>query len=116
MEPNVSGAALAAPLLLAAIPLMEVVLSVARRWLKRRPLFGADQGHIHYRLLARGLTRKSAVVTLYLWAIGGCAFGVALAYRPLRPWQGLVVVGFCIAAGPASANCDTLNLRKRPSY
>jgi UDP-GlcNAc:undecaprenyl-phosphate GlcNAc-1-phosphate transferase len=99
MEPNVSGAALAAPVLLAAIPLMEVVLSVARRWLKRRPLFGADQGHIHYRLLARGLTRKRAVVTLYLWAIGGCAFGVALAYRPLRPWQALVIVGFCIAAG-----------------
>jgi UDP-GlcNAc:undecaprenyl-phosphate GlcNAc-1-phosphate transferase len=98
MEPSVHGAALAAPLLLAAIPLMEVILSVARRSLQRRPLFGADQGHIHHRLLARGLTRRSAVLTLYAWAIAGAAFGIALAYPPLKAWQLLLIVGFSITA------------------
>ena len=98
MEPNVHGAAWAAPMLLAAIPLMEVILSVARRSLQRRPLFGADQGHIHYRLLAGGLSPQRAVVTLYLWAIGGAVFGVALAYRPLRQWQWLVIATFCASA------------------
>ncbi|HSR07192.1 MAG TPA: hypothetical protein VLM42_08585, partial [Bryobacteraceae bacterium] len=63
-----------------------------------RPLFGADQGHIHHRLLARGLTRRGAVLTLYGWAIAGASFGVALAYRPLKPWQLPVIVGFCITA------------------
>jgi UDP-GlcNAc:undecaprenyl-phosphate/decaprenyl-phosphate GlcNAc-1-phosphate transferase len=99
MEPSVHGVALAAPLLLAAIPLMEVILSVARRSLQRRPLFGADQGHIHYRLLARGLTRQGAVLTLYVWAIAGAAFGAALVYRPLKQWQLLVILGFCVTAG-----------------
>lgn len=98
MEPSVQGTALAAPLLLAAIPLMEVILSVARRSLQRRPLFGADQGHIHHRLLARGLTRRDAVFTLYLWAIAGAFCGVALAYRPLKTWQLLVIAAFCIIA------------------
>ena len=98
MEPSVQGTALAAPLLLAAIPLMEVILSVARRSLQRRPLFGADQGHIHHRLLARGLTRRDAVFTLYLWAIAGALCGVALAYRPLKTWQLLVIAAFCIIA------------------
>ena len=97
MEPNAHGAALGAPLLLAAVPLMEVILSVARRFLQRRPLFGADQGHIHYRLLARGLTRRGAVVALYLGAIGASTFGIALAYRPLRHWQLLVIASFCVA-------------------
>ena len=99
MEPSVHGAALAAPLLLSAIPLMEVILSIARRFLQGRPLFGADQGHIHHRLLARGLTRRGTVLTLYLWAIAGGAFGAALAYRPLKPWHVPMIVGFCIAAG-----------------
>lgn len=98
MEPGVHGAAFAAPLLLAAIPLMEVVLSVARRWLQRRPLFGADQGHIHHRLLARGLTRRSAVLTLYGWAIAGCVFAGALVYRSSREWQLLAIAGFAVMA------------------
>ncbi len=98
MEPSVQGAAWGAPLLLAAIPLMEVILSVARRSLQRRPLFGADQGHIHHRLLERGLTRRGAVLSLYGWAIVSAAFGVALAYRPLKRWQLPVIVGFCITA------------------
>ncbi|HEV8493675.1 MAG TPA: MraY family glycosyltransferase, partial [Candidatus Angelobacter sp.] len=98
MEPSVQGAALAAPLLLAAIPLMEVILSVARRWLRRRPLFAADQGHIHHRLLARGLTRRGAVLTLYAWAIAGCIFAGALAYRPFRQWQLLLIAGFAVTA------------------
>ncbi len=99
MEPGVQGAALAVPLLLAAIPLMEVVLSVARRSLQRRPLFSADQEHIHHRLLVRGMTRRDVVLTLYGWAIAAAAFGVALAYQPLKPWQWVVIVAFCIAAG-----------------
>jgi len=78
---------------------MEVILSVARRFLQRRPLFGADEGHIHHRLLARGLTRREVVLTLYLWAVAAAAFGVALAYRPLKSWQVLVIVGFCITGG-----------------
>ena len=98
MGPSVHGAALVAPLLLAAIPLIEVMVSVARRSLQRRPLFGADQDHIHHRLLAHGLTGRDAVLTLYLWAIAGAAFGVALAYRPLKAWQVLVIVVFCITA------------------
>jgi UDP-GlcNAc:undecaprenyl-phosphate GlcNAc-1-phosphate transferase len=36
-----------------------------RRWLRAKPIFGADRGHIHHRLLDRGLTTKQTVFLLY---------------------------------------------------
>jgi UDP-GlcNAc:undecaprenyl-phosphate GlcNAc-1-phosphate transferase len=36
---------------LVAIPLGDVAACVARRWLRAKPLFAADRGHIHHRLL-----------------------------------------------------------------
>src|SRR5262245_64724034 len=45
-----------APLMALAIPLMDVCLSIVRRFIRHQPIFGADRGHIHHMLLARGFT------------------------------------------------------------
>ena len=47
-----------APLIALAIPLLDTALAIARRFLRRQPVFGADRGHIHHRLLARGFTPR----------------------------------------------------------
>jgi UDP-N-acetylmuramyl pentapeptide phosphotransferase/UDP-N-acetylglucosamine-1-phosphate transferase len=47
---------MAAPLMALAIPLLETSLSILRRALRNRPVFGADAGHIHHKLLEQGLT------------------------------------------------------------
>jgi UDP-GlcNAc:undecaprenyl-phosphate GlcNAc-1-phosphate transferase len=60
-EKSVTLVALTVPLLAVSIPLLDVVLSIVRRFLRNRPIFQADRGHIHHRLLARGLSPKSAV-------------------------------------------------------
>ena len=86
-----------APLMALAIPLLEVVVSIARRFLRGQPIFQADRGHIHHRLLAQGLTTRRAVLSLY----GLC--GLAALFSLIQDAGqnhigGLVVVCFCIAA------------------
>ncbi len=54
-----------APLMALSIPLVDVGLAIVRRALKRQPIFSADRGHIHHRLLDRGLTPRRAVLLLY---------------------------------------------------
>ena len=47
-----------APLMALFVPLLDVGLSVVRRFLRHQPIFDADRGHIHHRLLDRGLTPR----------------------------------------------------------
>ncbi len=53
------------PLLALAIPLLDSGLAVVRRFLRRQPIFGADRGHVHHRLLDRGLSVRQAALLLY---------------------------------------------------
>ncbi len=54
-----------APMMAVSIPLIDVALAIARRTIRRQPIFSADRGHIHHRLLDRGLTPRRAVLVLY---------------------------------------------------
>ena len=56
-----------------AIPIMDLVLSVIRRALKRRNIFYPDLEHIHHQLVRRGLSVRKAAIILYI--ISG-AFGL----------------------------------------
>src|SRR5450755_1106387 len=60
-----------APLMALAVPLLDTTLSIARRYLRRQPIFKADRSHIHHRLLARGLSHRQTVLVLYV--AGGIA-------------------------------------------
>ena len=86
------------PLMVVAIPLTDLSLAVVRRSLAGRPIFSADRGHIHHRLLDRGFTPRRAVLILYAWAIAGALFALLAAYPSLQRWQPAAVLGFCITA------------------
>jgi len=82
-----------APPIALAIPLLDTALAIARRYLRGKPIFGADYSHIHHRLLARGLTPRRVVLLLY--AAAGIAGGLSLLVGYLRhPLEGLVVIAF----------------------
>jgi len=85
------------PLLALSIPLMDVSLSVLRRFLRNQPIFSADKGHIHHRLLDRGFSPRQAVWVLYLFAALAAAFAL-LAGAFGGQYQGLVILAFCLAA------------------
>ena len=86
-----------APLLALAIPLLDVGLSIVRRALRHQPIFGGDRGHIHHKLLARGLSVRGVALLLY----GACGLTAAfsLMLNALRnEFAGIIVVLFCLCA------------------
>ena len=87
-----------------AVPLLDVALSISRRFLGKRPIFGADRGHIHHRLLDSGKTARGAVLNLYLWAALGAGFAILLMLGT-APWQALVLF---VCAGVILAGVRTL--------
>src|SRR5690348_16456383 len=62
-KPTVMGVAV--PILCFGLPIIDVTLAVARRFLKQQPLFRADADHVHHKLLKRGLSQQDAVLVLY---------------------------------------------------
>ena len=52
------------PLLILAIPLLDVFFAFTRRLLKGIPFYSADRDHIHHRLLAKGFSPFKSVVIL----------------------------------------------------
>lgn len=85
------------PLLALSIPLLDVSLSVIRRFLRNQPIFAADKRHIHHRLLDRGLSASQAVWVLYLFAALAAAFAL-LATSFGGRYQGFFILLFCAAA------------------
>jgi len=86
-----------APLMALSIPLLDTGIAIARRYLRRKPIFEADGAHIHHQLLARGFTPRRVALLLY----GVC--GLAAAFSLLQSvvnqrYAGLVVIIFCAAA------------------
>jgi len=89
--------AMTAPLMALAIPLLDTALAIARRFLNGKPIFAADSGHIHHRLLARGLTPRRAVILLYMVCGVGATLSLLLSV-PGNHFTGLIIVLFCAAA------------------
>jgi UDP-GlcNAc:undecaprenyl-phosphate GlcNAc-1-phosphate transferase len=55
------------PIIVLALPIFDTLFAILRRYRGHQPIFQADQGHLHHRLLARGITHKNAV--FLLWGI-----------------------------------------------
>ncbi len=81
-----------APLLALSVPLLDMAVAIARRFLRRQPLFEGDRNHIHHRLLNRGFTpRKVALIMYACAAIGAVASLVVMQ----QGFSGLIIVVFC---------------------
>lgn len=96
-EKSVTLVALTVPLLAVSIPLLDVLISIVRRFLRNRPIFQADRGHIHHKLVDLGLTPKRAVLTIY----GVCSLVAILSLLVSaihNRFTGLIVMLFCGAA------------------
>ena len=83
----------AAPVMALALPLLEVALSIARRFLRNEPVFLADRGHIHHRLLDRGFTPKGVALLLYAAGTVGAALTLLESAIQNR-YAGIVILLF----------------------
>jgi UDP-GlcNAc:undecaprenyl-phosphate GlcNAc-1-phosphate transferase len=76
------------PLLVLAVPFLDVVLAISRRVRSGVGVGHADKQHLHHRLMEIGHTHRGAVLLMYLWSalLSGSALAVGLI-------DGRVVVG-----------------------
>ncbi len=86
-----------APVFALAFPIAETAVSVARRWLRGDPIFSADRGHIHHRLLEMGLGSRQVAILLYAVTGLGAAVSLIVAQPDVRE-RSAVVILFCAVA------------------
>ena len=72
------------PIFLMAVPIFDTTFAILRRLLAHKPIFQADKGHLHHRLLSLGLNQRQVVLIIYAinTAFGLC--GLALFYWTCR--------------------------------
>ena len=61
--------AVAIPVVSLGLPVLDTLLAIVRRFLRGQPIFTADRGHIHHRLLGLGHSPRKVALLLY----GACA-------------------------------------------
>jgi UDP-GlcNAc:undecaprenyl-phosphate/decaprenyl-phosphate GlcNAc-1-phosphate transferase len=92
------------PLLVLAVPFLDVVLAIARRMRRGIGIAHADKEHIHHRLLEIGHGYRQAVLLMYLWSALIAASGLAVGFITGPFAAGAVLIGaialFLITALP----------------
>ncbi len=64
-----TAVAVAIPVVSLGLPVIDTLLAIIRRFLRGQPIFSADRGHIHHRLLNLGHSPRKVALLLY----GACA-------------------------------------------
>lgn len=71
------------PLVVLALPWLDLLMAVLRRtWAGRSP-FAPDKEHLHHRIMEMGHSHRGAVLLLYGWAIVLTSTVVALVFLPI---------------------------------
>ncbi len=78
-------ATLVLPLLVLAVPLLDTSFVVARRIKHGRPIYVADQAHLHHRFQAIGFSQRRAVAYLYVWCAALALGALATHFAPPHP-------------------------------
>ncbi|MBU4227410.1 undecaprenyl/decaprenyl-phosphate alpha-N-acetylglucosaminyl 1-phosphate transferase [bacterium] len=63
------------PIIILALPIVDTLFAICRRYRGHYPIFQADKGHLHHRLLTRGIAHKNVV--FILWGISAICSVIA---------------------------------------
>jgi UDP-GlcNAc:undecaprenyl-phosphate GlcNAc-1-phosphate transferase len=77
--------ALAAPLLVMAVPILDTSFVVAKRIKYGRAPWGADHNHFYHRFLRIGFSQRRTAAYLHVWAALLAAYAILLRFVPPRP-------------------------------
>jgi len=87
------------PLMILAIPLLDLVLAVVRRTRRGRTPFSPDKEHLHHRLLDLGHGQQRAVLIMAAFTALIAFGGVSTAFVPLWASLGGVAIGAIALVG-----------------
>lgn len=51
------------------LPIFDTSVAIIRRIHNKRPIMGADRGHLHHKLIDMGFSQKQTVAILYIIAV-----------------------------------------------
>ena len=77
--------ALAAPLLIMAVPILDTSFVVAKRLKYKRRPWSPDQNHFYHRFLRIGFSQRRTAAYLHLWAAVLAGYSMLLRFVPPRP-------------------------------
>ena len=78
-----AAVALVLPLLVLAVPFVDLFLIVWRRWRRGVPFYSPGQDHVHHDLvLVHGFSQRKSVLLLYTWCV--LLSGLAIAVQRAR--------------------------------
>lgn len=103
---------LLSPLLVLALPLVDLIWAVVRRVLRGKSPFAPDKQHLHHRLMRLGHSHRRAVLLLWFWSalvgFGGVAMSMWATTSVFATLCALTVVGLVVSAIPT--------LRRSPQH
>lgn len=76
--------ALFVPILALGVPIFDTAFAIIRRAVQCRPIFAADRGHVHHRLLNLGLSQRQTVLLLYSVTLCLCLAALSIFYYGIR--------------------------------
>jgi UDP-GlcNAc:undecaprenyl-phosphate GlcNAc-1-phosphate transferase len=82
---NAATIALAAPLLIMAVPILDTSFVVAKRLKYRRRPWAPDQNHFYHRFLRIGFSQRRTAAYLHVWAGVLAAYAILIRFVPPRP-------------------------------
>lgn len=85
----ISGSKIATALLVMGLPFLDIIWVSLRRWRQGRPWWRGDQEHLHFRLLAAGLSQRQVVIFLSLISL---SFGLASLFFTTKAKIGALVI------------------------
>jgi UDP-GlcNAc:undecaprenyl-phosphate GlcNAc-1-phosphate transferase len=77
--------ALAAPLLIMAVPILDTSFVVAKRLKYKRKPWDADQNHFYHRFMRIGYSQRRTAAYLHLWAGVLAGYAMLVRFVPPRP-------------------------------
>jgi UDP-GlcNAc:undecaprenyl-phosphate GlcNAc-1-phosphate transferase len=101
--------ALAFPLVILAVPILDSSFVIAKRIKYGRPIYKADRWHFHHRFANIGFSQRRTALYIYAWTLVLAALALALRFVPYSDHHGhfnltwsLVLAGFGMLAVMAS--------------
>ncbi|WP_077369523.1 glycosyltransferase family 4 protein [Anaerosalibacter sp. Marseille-P3206] len=91
---SVATIAIVVPIIILGLPIFDTTFAIFRRLLNGRPIMEADKGHLHHKLLQRGLSQRQTVLILY--AISAVFGFSAVLIAKANSKQAVIIAGIVI--------------------
>ncbi|MCO5316011.1 MAG: undecaprenyl/decaprenyl-phosphate alpha-N-acetylglucosaminyl 1-phosphate transferase [Solirubrobacterales bacterium] len=116
--------ALAFPLVLLAVPILDTAFVVLKRIKYRQPIFQADRWHFHHRMSNIGFSQRRTLVYLYGWTLVLALLALALRFVPYSDnrgnfdpvWTAIMAIVLLVALVVSVYLAVVLEIIKRPSW